>query len=88
MATALLSLLPNGATKQNDAAKKLAKAFPLVTAELDRRANAIARASESEGTRLPIAFNFLDGGGLTTVINIPEECFVNMMKFLNGREVS
>lgn len=39
---------------------------------------------------MPISFRFKDdddAGGETTVINMPEECFVNMMKFLNGRYV-
>ena len=90
IANALLSLLPEGATKQNPNAKKLLKAFPLVVAELDARAAAQSRASESAGTRMPISFRFKDdddAGGETTVINVPEECFVNMMKFLNGRYV-
>lgn len=54
IANALLSLLPEGATKQNPNAKKLLKAFPLVVAELDARAAAQSRASESAGTRMPI----------------------------------
>ena len=88
IANALLSLLPEGATKQNPNAKKLLKAFPLVVAELDARAVAQSRASESAGTRMPISFRFQDNDGdETTVINVPEECFVNMMKFLNGRYV-
>ncbi|KAL9191435.1 hypothetical protein ACHAXT_001141 [Thalassiosira profunda] len=82
VATALLSLLPADATKQNAAAKKLASAFPLVIAELEARSKALARANESEGTRLPIAFRFDD-----TVINMPEECFTNVLKFLKGAEV-
>ena len=86
VANALLSILPDGATKQSAAAKKLASAFPLVVAELDARAKAQARANESEGTRLPIAFRCNDGG-TETVINMPEECFMNVLKFLKGREV-
>jgi hypothetical protein len=99
---ALLSLLPNGATGQDAAAKKLLRAIPLLMAELDARTKAMARANESEGTRLPIAFRFAsgdttgnnddddddrEGGGGMTVIHMPEECFVKMMTYLNGREV-
>jgi len=58
IADALLSLLPKNATRQHPSAKKLAKAFPLVISELENRANVLARASESEGTRQPIAFRF------------------------------
>ena len=29
----------------------------------------------------------LKGGGVMTVIHMPEECFVNIMPYLNGREV-
>ena len=85
VATALLSLLPADATKQNASAKKLASAFPLVIAELEARSKALARANESEGTRLPIAFRF-DNGSAETVINMPEECFTNVLKFLKGAE--
>ena len=78
------------------------KAFPLVIAELDARSSALARARESEGMRLPIAFLFPTGdtassnnddddreggGGTTIIIPIPEECFAKMMTFLNGREI-
>jgi len=58
---ALLSLLPNGATRQDAAAKKLERAISLLMAELDARSVATARANESEGTRLPIAFRFPSG---------------------------
>ena len=59
----------------------------------------MAIAYESEGTRLPIAFRYPsgdtagnnddndEGGGEMTVIHMPEECFVKMMTYLNGREV-
>ncbi|KAL7529470.1 hypothetical protein ACHAXR_002983 [Thalassiosira sp. AJA248-18] len=87
IATALLSLLPDGASRQHPDAKKLAKAFPLVLAELDARSSALARANESEGTKQPIAFRFSDEGGNDTVINVPEECFLNTMSFLEGRHV-
>ena len=45
IAQSLLSLLPNEATKQHDDAKKLAKAFPLVIAELEARSALQARRS-------------------------------------------
>ena len=97
VAEALLALLPQGATKHDDAAKTLIKAFPLFKAELEARTSALTRKTESEGTRLPIAFHFHmagaandDGeedGGTSVVINVPEECFINMLSFLNGKEV-
>ena len=83
IAQSLLSLLPNEATKQHDDAKKLAKAFPLVIAELEARSALQARRSESTGLSKPIAFHFDND----TTINIPEECFVNIMKSLTGREI-
>ena len=43
IASSLLSLLSDGATKQNPEAKKLMKAFPLVISELDARSAAQAR---------------------------------------------
>lgn len=58
VADALLSLLPNGATSQDAAAKILVKAFPLLVAKLDARSSAMAKANESEGTRLPIVVRF------------------------------
>ena len=58
IADALLSLLPDAATRQHLAAKKLAKAFPLVLRELDHRANILSRANEAEGTKTPISFTF------------------------------
>ena len=79
--------------------QKLVKATSLLMAELDARSRAMAIANESEGTRLPIAFRFPsgdtagnnddndEGGGEMTVIHMPEECFVKMMTYLNGREV-
>ena len=96
VAEALLALLPQGATKHDAAAKTLTKAFPLFKAELEARTSALTRKTESEGTRLPIAFHFHmagaanDGeedGGTSVVINVPEECFINMLSFLNGKEV-
>ena len=56
---ALLSLLTNGAARQDAAAKKLGRAISLLMAELDARFIAMARANESEGTRLLIAIRFL-----------------------------
>ena len=58
VAKALLALLPQGATKHDAAAKTLIKSFPLFTAELEARTSALTRKTESEGTRLPIAFHF------------------------------
>ena len=90
VATALLALLPENATKQHSDAKKLVKAFPLVIAELENRSNKLARKNQAEGTRLPIEFRFTSGndaGSNESIINLPEECFVNMLKFLNGRDL-
>ncbi len=103
VATALLALLHPGATKHDAAAKKLVRAFALLSAELDARTNTMAKENESEGMRLPIAFQFrgttsatggCDNGNVnicdddaTTVIQMPEECFVKVMGFLNGREI-
>jgi len=90
----LLALLPRGATKHDAAAKTLLRSFPLITAELEARTSALTRKTESEGTRLPIAFHFTlsaaanDGEeGSSVVIHIPEECFIKMFSFLNGKEV-
>ena len=52
IASAILSLLPNDATKQNEEAKKLAKAFRLVLAQLDQRTTAMARGNESQGMHI------------------------------------
>jgi hypothetical protein len=82
IADALLSLLPDGATRQHSAAKKLCKAFPLVLRELDHRANILSRANEAEGTKTPISFSFKD-----EVIAVPEDNFVGILKFLDGREI-
>jgi hypothetical protein len=97
VAKALLALLPQGATKHDAAAKTLIKSFPLFTSELEARTSALTRKTESEGTRLPIAFHFIpysgaanDGeedGGTSVVINIPEECFIKILSFLNGKKV-
>ena len=99
IAAKMLSLLPHHATRQDAAAKKLIKAFPLLLAELDVRSREMTRASESAGTRLPFAFRFLsednignngvpmDAGGAMHVIHVPEECFVKIMTFLNGCDI-
>eukprot|EP00984_Skeletonema_dohrnii_P018951 scaffold8983_cov72-Skeletonema_dohrnii-CCMP3373.AAC.3 len=99
IADALLTLLPEGATKQHSSAKKLAKAFPLVIAELDNRSNILARKSESEGQSAQIAFRFQLTGGVGkqgegdpepeqfTTIQFPEETFVGILKFLHRREL-
>ena len=88
IATCLLTLLPDGATKQHAEAKKLLKAFPLVTAELDARSAAQLRASESTGTSMPISFHFQDeDGSETTVVNVPEDSFLNIMSFLRGKDI-
>jgi len=98
IADALLTLLPEGATKQHSSAKKLAKAFPLVIAELDNRSNILARKSESEGQSALIAFRFQLTEGVEKhgegdpepeqfiTIQFPEETFVGILKFLNGRD--
>lgn len=99
IANALLTLLPETATRQNPIAQKLTKAFPLVISELESRANILARASESHGTRQPIAFRFpLEGKRSRSgdevsqdesswaTVSLPEDSFVNVMNFLKGRE--
>lgn len=88
IAASLLALLPAEATKQHATAKKLLKAFPLVVAQLDHRANVLARKSESQGTSLPIEFQFHDDtSGTMTTVNVPEDSFVGIFSFLNGREI-
>ncbi|KAL7435635.1 hypothetical protein ACHAXM_004834 [Skeletonema potamos] len=88
VADALLSLLPKNATRQHPSAKKLVKAFPLVISELERRANVLARESEIDGTRKPIAFLFpAEGKQVPYTIHLPEDTFVGMLKHLNGREI-
>ena len=98
IADALLTLLPEGATKQHPSAKKLAKAFPIVIAALDNRSNTLARKSEADGQRAQLAFRFpIEGEGKLgdeeepeqfTTIEIPEETFVGVLKFLDGREIT
>ena len=95
ISASLLTLLPDGATRQHEQAKKLTTAFTLVMAGLDERAISLARASESDsGPRLPITFKIPAGGkgkgkgkGKMTTIHIPEDPFMNILRFLNGREV-
>jgi hypothetical protein len=112
IATALLSLLPPNATKLDPSAKKLLKAFPMVSASLDARANALARASVEEGASKPFEFRFsaVAGGTPTTngvmvmadaadsgekvdgeetfiTVSIPAECFLHVLRFLNGCEI-
>ncbi|EED87993.1 predicted protein [Thalassiosira pseudonana CCMP1335] len=92
IATALLSLLPPNATKQDPSAKKLLKAFPLLSAQLDTRAIALTRATMEQGSSNPIQFKWFstdgtgDEFGMTTV-NCPGECFSNMLSYLTGREI-
>lgn len=103
IADALLTLLPEGATRQHPSAKKLAKAFPIVIAALDNRSNTLARKSEAQGQLAQLAFRFpIEGEGKVgegklgdgeeleqfTTIEIPEETFVGVLKFLDGREVT
>jgi hypothetical protein len=94
IATALLALLPPGATKHDAAAKKLLRAYALLMAEMDARSNAMAKVNESEGVRHPIAFPLLsqsqtddDAKPVIQNIQMPEECFLKIMAFLNGREI-
>ena len=100
IAAALLSLLPENATRQHALAQKLTKAFPLVITELDNRAHVLARASESQGSLQPIAFRFpskaegklseeemTDEECLDTIF-LPEEAFIGIMKFLTGKEIT
>jgi len=101
IAAALLTLLPENATRQHAMAQKLTKAFPLVISELETRSNILARESESQGTRQPIAFRFpasSDEGKqgeksgseeeeAWSTIHLPEDSFLNIMKFLTGRQI-
>lgn len=61
----------------------------MVVAELEHRANAMARKNESQGTSLPIVFKFLNeaDGEKMTAIHIPEDSFVNMFSYLTGKEI-
>ena len=91
ISASLLTLLPDGATRQHEQAKKLTTAFTLVMAGLDEQAIALARAGESEGPRKPITFKLPAGGkgkgkGKMTTIHIPEDPFMNILRFLNGQE--
>lgn len=94
-ANALLALLPTNATKQNAEAKRLLRAFPLVTAELVKRSAALARKNAAEGQTLPIRFNFASenatGGNNNAAgsvsICLPEDSFHNVLGHLTGRDV-
>lgn len=99
IAAALLSLLPENATRQHALAQKLTKAFPLVITELDNRAHVLTRASESQGSLQPIAFRFpskAEGNSEEEMteeecwdtLNLPEEAFIGIMKFLTGKEIT
>ena len=92
IADALLSLLPQGATRQHPSSKKLVKAFPLVIAALENRSNMLSRKSETQGQHSQLAFRFPtkgDGkqGEQFTTIQCPEDTFVNILKYLQGREI-
>ena len=93
-ANALLAMLPTNATKQNAEAKRLLRAFPLVTAELEKRTAALARKNAAEGQTLPIRFNFASEnatGGNSSAgsvsICLPEDAFHNVLGHLTGRDV-
>eukprot|EP00956_Cyclotella_meneghiniana_P017259 scaffold27914_cov35-Cyclotella_meneghiniana.AAC.1 len=90
IANALLSLLPSNATKQHASAKKLTKAFQLVTAELEARSNKAARQQIEVGASQPIKFSFVeeDSGEITSTIEVPEDSFVNILRYLDGRELA
>ena len=88
IAASLIALLPPEATKQHATAKKLLKAFPLVVAQLEHRSNVLARKTESQGTSLPIIFQFGDDESATmTTVSVPEDSFVGIFSFLTGREI-
>ena len=89
IANALIDLLPSGATKQHPTSKKLLKAFPLVVSELEQRANRMARKNETQGSSLPIVFQFPSesSSGEMSVINIPEDSFVNVFSFITNKEI-
>ena len=57
--------------------------------ELDHRANILSRANEAEGTKTPISFTFEGekGSNDTLTIQLPEDNFVGILKYLNGREI-
>jgi hypothetical protein len=75
IASALLSLLPDGATKQHNGAKNLLKAFDLIRAELDHNANKLVRKAEASGATKD--FFFLDGQ-----VKMPEDVFLHMLEYL------
>ena len=92
IAATLLTLLPKDATRQHALATKLTKSFPLIIAELDARSAIATRASESEGTLKPIIFRFPDRPGddkksSWTTLQLPEDSFVAIMKFITGEHL-
>lgn len=78
IASTLLSLLPEGATAQNNEAKKLVKAFTLIKVELDHRSNVLARAADEAGAEKPIVLG---------QVSIPEDVFVSILEFLPGYDL-
>lgn len=89
VAAALLSLLPKDATKQHSSAKALTKAFPLVVAELEGRANRAARKLTGVGASQPIKFSFADeeSDEIVATVDLPEETFVHILSFLDGYQL-
>ena len=74
----------------------------MMMAELDARSNRLARQAECEGGGIPIRFQFVEGdvedldrkmgsdrdsSSITTTIDIPEVCFVNILQYLEGGEI-
>eukprot|EP00956_Cyclotella_meneghiniana_P005206 scaffold6482_cov45-Cyclotella_meneghiniana.AAC.9 len=66
------------------------KAFQLVTAELEARTNKAARQQIEVGASQPIKFSFVeeDSGEITSTIEVPEDSFVNILRYLDGRELA
>ena len=66
------------------------KAFQLVTAELEARSNKAARQQIEVGASQPIKFSFVeeDSGEITSTIDVPEDSFVNILRYLDGHELA
>lgn len=94
VANALLALLPANATKQHDEAKKLLRAFPLVAAELGRRANELVRDNEAPGKQRAMDFYCLGSSNNgekrqhVKLISLPLDVSINLLQFLPRNEIT
>lgn len=66
------------------------KAFQLVTAELEARSNKAARQQIEVGASQPIKFSFLEGDSeeISSTVEMPEDSFVNVLRYLDGHELA